>query len=342
MQKPKDRSLEEQIKEAQLGKLRAEEEKARNEAAEIKKRLNQKKIFGIPVYQTIVGGIVAGVFIITFSWTFLTPVLNKDAEIAKRKAELLNIENKLERARLDSSNRELEAQKIELEKKVQMITARLDSTTKRKQDELRLVNNALKKEQAKSESDQKKINDLTMQVSTLQKDIKNTKNEKEQIKNIAASPYLTVDEAKLMIKSNKYYDRSFNPQGVGVENKFSIQPGESVVYDATTGLYWQKSGSEQRISYNDAKTYVAYLNNRNFGDSKNWCLPTLEEAMSLMEPAKKNGDLYIDPIFDRKQRWIWTADKGAASAVWVVIFFDGYCVSYDFSSYGSFYVRAVR
>ena len=31
--------------------------------------------------------------------------------------------------------------------------------------------------------------------------------------------------------------------------------------------------------------------------------------MSLMEPTKKNGALYIDPVFDKKQHWIWTSDR---------------------------------
>lgn len=98
-----DKSIEdlEKLKiKSEIDKNKAEKEKARNEAAEINDRLNQSKIFGIPIYQTIIGGLAAGAFIITFSWQFLTPVLNKDALIAERTAELLDIGNKLERARL--------------------------------------------------------------------------------------------------------------------------------------------------------------------------------------------------------------------------------------------------
>lgn len=62
--------------------------------------------------------------------------------------------------------------------------------------------------------------------------------------------------------------------------------------------------------------------------------------MSLMEPEKKN-DLYINPIFDDEQRWIWTADafKGAAGEQWVVGFNFGLCDGYSLSNH---YVRAVR
>lgn len=62
-------------------------------------------------------------------------------------------------------------------------------------------------------------------------------------------------------------------------------------------------------------------------------------AKSLMEP-KKHGELYIDPIFDRKQSLIWTADKSSAGAAWVVNFYGGYCYndSLDFNHC----VRVVR
>ena len=92
----------------------------------------------------------------------------------------------------------------------------------------------------------------------------------------------------------------------------------------------------------DAKKYIENLNAKDFAGLRDWRLPTLEEAMSLMEPEKKNGDLYIDPVFNKKQQWIGTADtvKGEPRA-WIVYFDGGYCYC---SSYLYFtnYVRAVR
>ena len=104
-------------------------------------------------------------------------------------------------------------------------------------------------------------------------------------------------------------------------------------------LIWQQSGSEETMNYEMAKAYVDRFNRENFAGYNDWRLPTLEEAMSLMEPEKKNADLYIDPKFDRVQRWIWTADTESAAVVWVVDFYRGGCgplyVADD-------YVRAVR
>jgi len=59
-----------------------------------------------------------------------------------------------------------------------------------------------------------------------------------------------------------------------------------------------------------------------------------------MEPTDINGNLNINPLFDRKQRWIWTADPYNALSAWVVDFGGGGCKNNGFK--GDFYVRAVR
>jgi serine/threonine-protein kinase len=102
---------------------------------------------------------------------------------------------------------------------------------------------------------------------------------------------------------------------------------------------WQQSGSRDSINYADAKKYIRDLNQQRFAGHNDWRLPTLEEAMSLMEPTK-HGELYLDPIFDRTQRWIWTADKESAGRAWDVNFYVGLCGHYDFGGYDD--VRAVR
>jgi hypothetical protein len=69
-------------------------------------------------------------------------------------------------------------------------------------------------------------------------------------------------------------------------------------------------------------------------------LPTLEEGMSLMEREKKSFDLYIDPVFDHRQSYIWTADKVGAGRAWFVVFNLGSCGRLDFGN--GYDVRAVR
>jgi hypothetical protein len=123
---------------------------------------------------------------------------------------------------------------------------------------------------------------------------------------------------------------------------------------------WERSGSSEWVSHSrpesypyadltTADTYVGTLNANKFAGFSDWRPPTLEEAMSLMEPeANKENDRYIDPIFERKQSWIWTADSFKIDmgtfflqVGWNVLFERGMC---NFAQWDAkhYYVRAVR
>ncbi len=95
--------------------------------------------------------------------------------------------------------------------------------------------------------------------------------------------------------------------------------------------------------FEEARQWIDALNQKGYAGFKDWRLPTLEEAMSLMEPRKNKNYLYIDPIFDATQRWIWTSDQiqGGVGRQWVVRFHSGDCYDYNFDYYDG-YVRAVR
>ncbi len=339
----KSKSLDEQIKEAELKRIRSESAKFDAEKAEIEKRTNQKKLFGIPIYQTIVGGLAAGLFIVGFSWTFLMPVLNKDAQIASKQSKLQDIENRLERARLDSSNRILAVQKAELERQVQLITARLDSSNQRRQAELAAARKALASEKAKSQSNQSRVQELTAQVSTLQQDITQAEAEKQEIRRIAKSPYLSAEAVAAMLKEKNYFCREgvpwSNSSGAGLDNKFKFIGDGEVVRDGATGCIWQRHGSTGALVLANALAYVDSMNQVTYAGLSNWRLPTLEEAMSLVEPRKNGKGLHINASFDQTQKWIWTSDEASAGTPWIVSFFHGRCYR-DEASGGNF-VRAV-
>ena len=52
-----------------------------------------------------------------------------------------------------------------------------------------------------------------------------------------------------------------------------------------------------------AKDWISELNKRGYAGYHGWLLPTVEEAMSLMERGERRG-LHIDSVFDKKQSWI--------------------------------------
>ena len=156
---------------------------------------------------------------------------------------------------------------------------------------------------------------------------------------------LSAVDVNEMIVRNGFYEKNQNPTGNGISHQYQLQEinGNKVIFDEISYLMWQQSGSDERMEFEDANQYINELNEKQFAGFKDWRLPTLEEAMSLAEPEPKSG-LYINPVFDHTQSWIWTADHNqlqGASLQWVVNFIKGKCYFY-LLDYGKNYVRAVR
>jgi len=153
---------------------------------------------------------------------------------------------------------------------------------------------------------------------------------------------LSVDEMKQMLVERRFFDSYWHKDGKGIKHQYkdTTRFGKKLVIDYATDLVWQQFGSEEEMTYEEANAYVAQLCRENYGGYSNWRLPTLEEAMSLMEPNEPDGDLYIDLLFDRKQRWIWTADQHSAGVAWVAYFDLGHCGHTHVTNYN--FVRVVR
>jgi hypothetical protein len=150
------------------------------------------------------------------------------------------------------------------------------------------------------------------------------------------------DKVRAVLQEKGFYDKHWNWVGEGIKHQYKPDKrrGAKLVIDHTTDLTWQRSGSLESLTYDRAEKYIRGLNDQKFAGYTDWRLPTLEEGMSLMEP-KKYGKLYIDPVFDQQQDWIWTADIESAGLPCVVGFDDGYCSCLNNYVYG-LYVRAVR
>ncbi len=151
------------------------------------------------------------------------------------------------------------------------------------------------------------------------------------------------EEVIAMLKKRGYFDKSWHTEGKGMVHLYQLQEGDGakLVVDYAADLIWQQGGSQNVMTYRDAEAHVRQLNAEKYGGYDDWRLPTLEEAMSLMESEKKNGDLFIAPVFGQTQKWIWTADKKSAALAWVVIYYYGMCGDV-LAETDLFYVRAVR
>ena len=104
---------------------------------------------------------------------------------------------------------------------------------------------------------------------------------------------------------NGFFDKEQNPLGK-FANDFIVNPDETIT-DGATDLMWQKSGSRQSLTRNQATSYVKKLNKERFAGYADWRLPTIEELASLLKRVNKG--LYISSVFDSKQKKCWSADS---------------------------------
>jgi hypothetical protein len=122
-----------------------------------------------------------------------------------------------------------------------------------------------------------------------------------------------------------------------IQNDFKDN-GNDTITDHATGLMWQKSGSDKFLTYENVKPYIDELNHKKFANHSDWRLPTVDELKLLLMQEKQSNSLYINPIFDEKQRWCWTSDQRTLGGAWYVDFNVGLVYWYDVG----YYVRAVR
>ncbi|MBT3879931.1 MAG: DUF1566 domain-containing protein [Candidatus Scalindua sp.] len=118
----------------------------------------------------------------------------------------------------------------------------------------------------------------------------------------------------IVIHEQKENQGFFGHSAISHDYEVNIIKDDKVVIDYATGLMWHQSGSFKNFSWKRAKKWVTVLNEKSYAGFSDWRLPTLEEAVSLLEPNEKNGNQFIDPVFDKTQSSIWTCDSNVASS----------------------------
>ena len=172
---------------------------------------------------------------------------------------------------------------------------------------------------------------------------------------------VTLEEVHLdqLLLRYDFYDSRKNVKG-SFKNDL-VGNGDGTVTDKTTGLMWQKGGSERATLRKRADSYIKKLNKKKFAGHSDWRLPTMEEVSSLLQ-RKKNKGLHLDSIFDNKQKRCWSSDAALElremsqfDQGWIVNFVDGKVTKAKWISTGheeawmsgreissSNYVKAVR
>lgn len=124
-----------------------------------------------------------------------------------------------------------------------------------------------------------------------------------------------------LIKKWHFFDSILNPQG-RFDNMLVDNGDGLTVTDERTGIMWQRSGLDI-ASYRTLQRNLASLNTEGFAGYDDWRLPTMEEALSLMETEMNSKGLYLNPCFSKEQPFIFVAAQRKPGGYWCVDYKQG-------------------
>ncbi len=331
------KNIDDLIKEKELERFNAEIARIEEERRKLeleRKELERKSHLHWYKKPLFIQAIIAGIVAVPLIWFYV-----KDVALPLSRRENIKLSRELikEKANLDEMI-------VQHEIKVGSYIENL-KTLETDYDKVNSINKELvtKYEELSKENDKyaDEINELVAQkveIESKRSAVSESIKQEVQLSKVRQSDgYFTGAIAKRLFLEKDLKPRSYT------ENKFKIKivDGDKVVVDHATGLMWQQSGSDDKERFFDLEKYIEHLNRDKFAGYNDWRLPTLEEAITLLEEETNNNGLYINPVFDKIQNYIWTFEKSNLSHTWVVYFGGGYCYELDIRSYNC-YVRAVR
>ncbi len=137
----------------------------------------------------------------------------------------------------------------------------------------------------------------------------------------AEAKIINDDDIDDVIRSCNFFDCEINPDG-RFDNLLTAGESREVVIDLRTRLMWQRGGLDIN-SIRAIQRQVKEVNSRSLAGFSDWRLPSLEEAMSLMETEKNSKGLYLHPCFHRLQAFIFVNATRKPGGFWFVDFKQG-------------------
>jgi serine/threonine-protein kinase len=109
-------------------------------------------------------------------------------------------------------------------------------------------------------------------------------------------------------------DRLWRPAEYVLNRFTALQDG--TVHDTASGLIWQQSGSPFPLSWKEAQAYARDAGRLRFAGHAGWRLPTIPELLSMLRPTPHGREFCVEPLFDRRQRTLWSSDRRSFTAAW--------------------------
>lgn len=132
---------------------------------------------------------------------------------------------------------------------------------------------------------------------------------------------ISEEQATEIITGAGFFDTFLNPNG-HFENALRRTADDRVVIDERTSLMWQRDGMDI-TSIRSLEKLIKEFNEQTFAGYNDWRLPTLEEAMSLLEPVENAKGVHLHPCFSKEQPFIFVAAQRRPGGHWFVDFKHG-------------------
>jgi Protein of unknown function (DUF1566) len=132
---------------------------------------------------------------------------------------------------------------------------------------------------------------------------------------------LTDGQVEHLIQQWGFADQIFNQQSDFTNHL--VDSGDALtVIDERTGLMWQRFGLDL-CSIRNMKNKIEELNTKGFAEYHDWRMPTVEEALSLMEAKVNDKGVYLHPCFSIEQPFIFTLARRKPTGYWFVDYKQG-------------------
>ncbi len=129
------------------------------------------------------------------------------------------------------------------------------------------------------------------------------------------------DEIAGIMKKWNFHDTQLNVDG-NFKN-YLIDSGDGLtVLDKRTSLMWQRDGIDI-TSIRRMNREINGLNEQGYAGFHDWRLPTMEEAMSLMENAINRKGVHLHPCFSKEQPFIFVSAQRQPGGYWFVDYKQG-------------------
>ncbi len=132
---------------------------------------------------------------------------------------------------------------------------------------------------------------------------------------------LSEEDVATAVHQYNFADQERNPGGA-FPHAFVDNGDDLTVSDRVTGLMWQRAGTDI-MSYRSLKREVERLKRERFAGFADWRIPSLEEAMSLLESDKLANDQYLHRCFSGSQPFVFVDAPRKKGGYWFVDFKQG-------------------